>query len=224
MLISWLIILNRGLKIQTLGRYGKSATSKCIIMNEIFRCPWCLKFEEYIKYHDKEWGVPVHDDKTHFEFLILEGAQAGLSWSTILKKREGYRKNFAEFDPEKVARFTEKRMGKILQDPGIVRNKLKVYAAVNNAKHFLNVQKEHGTFDNYIWSFVNHKPIVNKWKTLKEIPATTKESDALSKDLIKRGFKFVGSTVMYAHMQACGLVNDHLSECFRYREVNLKNL
>lgn len=191
-------------------------------MNEIFRCPWCLKFEEYIKYHDEEWGVPVHDDKTHFEFLILEGAQAGLSWSTILKKRAGYRKNFAEFDPEKVARFTEKRLEKILQDPGIVRNKLKVYAAVNNAKHFLNVQKEHGTFDNYIWSFVNHKPIVNQWESLKQIPATTKESDALSKDLIKRGFKFVGSTVMYAHMQACGLVNDHLSECFRYREVNLK--
>ncbi|MCU0367761.1 MAG: DNA-3-methyladenine glycosylase I [Cyclobacteriaceae bacterium] len=191
-------------------------------MNEIFRCPWCLKFEEYIKYHDEEWGVPVHDDKTHFEFLILEGAQAGLSWSTILKKRAGYRKNFAEFDPEKVARFTEKRLEKILQDPGIVRNKLKVYAAVNNAKHFLNVQKEHGTFDNYIWSFVNHKPIVNQWESLKQIPATTKESDALSKDLIKRGFKFVGSTVMYAHLQACGLVNDHLSECFRYREVNLK--
>jgi DNA-3-methyladenine glycosylase I len=193
-------------------------------MNEIFRCPWCLKFEDYIKYHDEEWGVPVHDDRTHFEFLILEGAQAGLSWSTILKKREGYRKNFAEFDPEKVARFTEKRLEKILQDPGIVRNKLKVHAAVNNAKHFLNVQKEHGTFDNYIWSFVNHKPIVNKWKALKQIPATTKESDALSKDLIKRGFKFVGSTVMYAHMQACGLVNDHLSECFRYREVNLKKV
>jgi DNA-3-methyladenine glycosylase I len=193
-------------------------------MNEIFRCPWCLKFEEYIKYHDEEWGVPVHDDRTHFEFLILEGAQAGLSWSTILKKREGYRKNFAEFDPEKVARFTEKRLEKILQDPGIVRNKLKVHAAVNNAKHFLNVQKEHGTFDNYIWSFVNHKPIVNEWKSLKQIPATTKESDALSKDLIKRGFKFVGSTVMYAHMQACGLVNDHLSECFRYHEVNLKKV
>jgi len=193
-------------------------------MNEIFRCPWCLKFEEYIKYHDEEWGVPVHDDKTHFEFLILEGAQAGLSWSTILRKREGYRKNFAEFDPEKVARFTEKRLEKILQDPGIVRNKLKVYAAVNNAKHFLKVQKEYGTFDNYIWSFVNHKPIVNMWKSLKQIPATTKESDTLSKDLIKRGFKFVGSTVMYAHMQACGLVNDHLSECFRYREVNLKKV
>jgi DNA-3-methyladenine glycosylase I len=193
-------------------------------MNEIFRCPWCLKFEEYIKYHDEEWGVPVHDDRTHFEFLILEGAQAGLSWSTILKKREGYRKNFAEFDPEKVARFTEKRLEKILQDTGIVRNKLKVHAAVNNAKHFLNVQKEHGTFDNYIWSFVNHKPIVNEWKSLKQIPATTKESDALSKDLIKRGFKFVGSTVMYAHMQACGLVNDHLSECFRYHEVNLKKV
>ncbi|MBX2964835.1 MAG: DNA-3-methyladenine glycosylase I [Cyclobacteriaceae bacterium] len=183
------------------------------------RCAWCLKFEQYIEYHDKEWGVPVHDDRIHFEFLILEGAQAGLSWATILKKREGYRKAFADFDPEKVARFTEKRLEKILLDPGIVRNRLKVYAAVNNAKRFLEVQKEFGSFSNYIWSFVNGKPIVNKWKTLKQIPATTKESDALSKDLLKRGFKFVGSTVIYAHMQACGLVNDHLVDCFRYKQV-----
>jgi DNA-3-methyladenine glycosylase I len=178
-----------------------------------------MKFEQYVKYHDEEWGVPVHDDKVHFEFLILEGAQAGLSWSTILKKRVGYRKNFAEFDPEKVARYTKKKLDKILQDPGIIRNKLKVYAAVNNAKRFMEVQKEFGSFDKYIWSFVNHKPIINKWKTLKEVPATTKESDALSKDLIKRGFKFVGSTVMYAHMQACGLVNDHLVDCWRYKKV-----
>jgi len=188
-------------------------------MPELFRCPWCLKFEQYIQYHDKEWGVPVHDDRIHFEFLILEGAQAGLSWSMILKKREGYRKNFADFDPIKVARFTEKRVAKILLDPGIVRNKLKVNAAVNNAKRFLDVQKEFGSFDNYIWSFVNHKPIVNKWKSLGQIKPTTKESDALSKDLIKRGFKFVGSTVIYAHMQACGLVNDHLVDCFRYNQV-----
>ena len=159
----------------------------------------------------------MHDDQTHFEFLILEGAQAGLSWSTILKKREGYRENFANFDPEKVARFTEARMEKILQDPGIVRNRLKVYAAVNNAKRFLEVQKEFGSFDKYIWGFVNHKPIVNKRKSLGEITPTTKESDALSKDLIKRGFKFVGSTVIYAHMQACGLVNDHLVDCWRYK-------
>lgn len=188
-------------------------------MSDIFRCPWCLKFEQYIQYHDTEWGVPVHDDRVHFEFLILEGAQAGLSWATILKKREGYRKNFAEFDPVKVARFTEKRVQKILQDPGIVRNKLKVNATVNNAKRFLEVQKEFGGFDKYIWGFVNHKPMVNKWKTLKQVPATTKESDALSKDLINRGFKFVGSTVIYAHMQACGLVNDHLVDCWKYKMV-----
>ena len=186
---------------------------------DLYRCEWCLKFEQYIEYHDKEWGVPVHDDRTHFEFLILEGAQAGLSWSTILKKRDGYRKNFAEFNPVKVARFTEKKIEKILLDPAIIRNRLKVNAAVNNAKRFLEVQKEFGSFDAYIWSFVKGKPIVNKWKSLKEIPATTKESDALSIDLIKRGFKFVGSTVIYAHMQACGLVNDHLVDCFRYKQV-----
>jgi len=191
-------------------------------MAEVFRCPWCLKFDQYIQYHDEEWGTPVHDDRIHFEFLILEGAQAGLSWATILKKREGYRKNFADFNPEKVARFTEKRIEKILQDPGIVRNKLKVAATVNNAKRFLEVQKEFGSFDNYIWQFVNNKPIINKWKTMKHVPATTKESDALSKDLIGRGFKFVGSTVIYAHMQACGLINDHLIDCFRYRSLASK--
>ncbi len=184
---------------------------------DIFRCPWCLKFDQYIQYHDEEWGVPVHDDRVHFEFLILEGAQAGLSWSMILKKREGYHKAFAGFDPVKVARFSEKKLEKILLNPNIVRNRLKVYAAVNNAKRFLEVQKEFGSFDNYIWGFVNHKPIVNKWKTLKQIPAITKESDVLSKNLIKRGFKFVGSTVIYAHMQACGLVNDHLVECWKYK-------
>jgi DNA-3-methyladenine glycosylase I len=188
-------------------------------MADVIRCPWCLGFDQYIKYHDEEWGVPVHDDRKHFEFLILEGAQAGLSWATILKKREGYRKNFADFDPVKVARFTEKRLEKILQDPGIIRNKLKVYAAVNNAKRFLEVQKEFGSFDTYIWGFVGGKPIVNKKRSLKEAVATTKESDALSKDLIKRGFMFVGSTVIYAHMQACGLVNDHLVDCFRYKAV-----
>ena len=186
------------------------------------RCPCCLKFDEYIDYHDKEWGVPVHDDRTHFEFLILEGAQAGLSWSTVLKKREGYRKAFAEFDPVKVSRFTEARVSKILQDPGVIRNKLKVNAAVNNAKRFLEVQKEFGSFDRYIWSFVNNTPIINKWKAESEVPATTKESDALSKDLIKRGFKFVGSTVIYAHMQACGLVNDHLVDCWKYKKVKPK--
>jgi DNA-3-methyladenine glycosylase I len=186
---------------------------------EKIRCSWCLSFDQYIRYHDEEWGVPVHDDRKHFEFLILEGAQAGLSWSTILKKREGYRKNFAEFDPERVAKFTPARIEKILKDPAIIRNKLKVYAAVNNARRFLEVQKEFGSFDKYIWGFVDHEPIKNKWKNHKHAPATTKESDALSKDLIKRGFKFVGSTVIYAHMQACGLVNDHVATCFRYDEV-----
>jgi DNA-3-methyladenine glycosylase I len=188
-------------------------------MKEKIRCGWCLKFDDYIKYHDEEWGIPVHDDRIHFEFLILEGAQSGLSWSTILKKREGYKKNFADFDPVKVARFTQSKIEKILQDPGIVRNKLKVAAAVNNAKRFLEVQKEFGSFDKYIWSFVDGKPIVNKRKTLSEVPATTSESDELSKDLIKRGFKFVGSTVIYAHMQACGLVNDHVIDCWRYKTV-----
>jgi DNA-3-methyladenine glycosylase I len=188
-------------------------------MKEKVRCPWCLGFEQYKEYHDNEWGVPVYDDRVHFEFLILEGAQAGLSWSTILKKREGYRKAFADFDPVKVSKFTEAKLEKILLDPGIVRNKLKVYAAVNNAKRFLEVQKEFGSFNDYIWGFVGGKPLVNKRKSLSEIPATTKESDALSKDLITRGFKFVGSTVIYAHMQACGLVNDHLVDCWKYKKV-----
>ena len=191
-------------------------------MKEKTRCPWCLKFDEYIAYHDNEWGVPVHNDRTHFEFLILEGAQAGLSWATVLKKREGYRKAFADFDPVKVSRFTSARIEKILEDSGIIRNKLKVNSAVNNAKRFLEVQKEFKSFDAYIWSFVNNKPIINKWRSISEIPATTKESDALSKDLIKRGFKFVGSTVMYAHMQACGLVNDHLIDCWKYKKVMQK--
>ncbi|MGC1242805.1 MAG: DNA-3-methyladenine glycosylase I [Chryseosolibacter sp.] len=183
------------------------------------RCGWCLKFDQYIRYHDEEWGMPVHDDRIHFEFLILEGAQAGLSWSTILKKRDGYHKAFAGFDPEKVARFTAARIEKILTDPGIVRNRLKVASAVNNAKRFLEVQKEFGSFDNYIWGFVGGKPINNRRNSLKEVPATTPESDHLSKDLIRRGFKFVGSTVVYAHMQACGLVNDHLVDCWRYKAV-----
>jgi len=188
-------------------------------MDNKIRCPWCLKFEKYIRYHDEEWGVPVHDDMVHFEFLVLEGAQAGLSWSTILNKREGYRKNFAEFDPSKVARFTPARIEKILQDASIVRNRLKVASTVNNAKRFLEIQIEFGTFDKYIWKFVDGETIINKPKHLGAIKPTTKESDALSKDLIKRGFKFVGSTVIYAHMQACGLVNDHLVDCHRYKET-----
>src|SRR6218665_97513 len=188
---------------------------------KIMRCPWCLAFEDYVRYHDEEWGVPVHDDRKHFEFLILEGAQAGLSWATILKKREGYRKNFADFDPVKVARFSETKIEKILTDPGIIRNRLKVKAAVNNAKRFLEVQKEFGSFDKYIWSFVRGKPIVNKLKTLKDAAAASKESDALSKDLRKRGFKFVGSIVMYSHKHACGLVNKHLTNCFNYKQVSV---
>lgn len=186
-------------------------------MKEKTRCTWAEdQFEEYITYHDEEWGVPVHDDRKHFEFLILEGAQAGLSWATVLKKREGYRQSFANFDPEVVATFDEDNILELLQFEGIIRNKLKVRGAVTNAQKFLEVQKEFGSFDTYIWSFVDGKPIVNQWKSMSEVPATSPESDALSKDLKKRGFKFVGSTIMYAHMQACGLVNDHTINCFRF--------
>lgn len=184
------------------------------------RCSWCENsFEAYVEYHDHEWGLPVHDDRKHFEFLILEGAQAGLSWATILKRRDGYRKSFADFDPEKVAQYSDSKCEELLLDPGIIRNRLKVLGAVNNAQKFLEVQREFGTFDKYIWCFVNNKPIVNNWQSMAVVPATTKESDELSKDLKKRGFKFVGSTIMYAHMQACGLVNDHTVDCFRYKEV-----
>ena len=184
------------------------------------RCDWVEgQFPEYIKYHDEEWGVPVHDDKKHFEFLILEGAQAGLSWSTILKRRDGYRNAFADFNVEEVAKFDQNILDTLLLDKGIIRNRLKVYSAATNAKAFIKVQEEFGSFDKYIWPFVNGKPIVNKWQKMSEIQATTKESDALSKDLKKRGFKFVGSTIIYAHMQACGLVNDHTTDCFRYREI-----
>jgi DNA-3-methyladenine glycosylase I len=177
------------------------------------RCSWCLGSREYIAYHDEEWGKPVHDDRVFFEFLTLEGAQAGLSWSTILAKRANYRKAFANFDPAKVARFTPARVEKLLGDPGIVRNRLKVAGTVKNAKAFLGVQKEFGSFDAYVWRFVGGKPIVNRPKDGKGVPATTPESDALSKDLKKRGFTFVGSTIMYAFMQATGLVDDHIVGC-----------
>ena len=177
------------------------------------RCPWCLGSPEYMAYHDDEWGRPVHDDRVFFEFLILEGAQAGLSWSTILRKRENYRKAFAQFDPVKVARFTPAKVKKLLLDPGIVRNRLKVEGTVRNAKAFLAVQKEFGSFDKYVWRFVGGKPIVNRPKALKQVPASTRESDALAKDLKKRGFTFVGSTIMYAFMQATGLVDDHIVGC-----------
>jgi len=188
------------------------------------RCEWCLGSANYIEYHDKEWGKPVHDDRTHFEFLILEGAQAGLSWSTILNKREGYRKAFKEFDPDKVARITEAEVEELLQFEGIVRNRLKVNSAVTNAQKFLEVQEEFGSFDAYIWQFVEGRPIINAWDSLSQIPATSGESDALSKDLKKRGFKFVGSTIIYAHMQACGLINDHIVSCFRYTELTRNQL
>ncbi|MEQ9264679.1 MAG: DNA-3-methyladenine glycosylase I [Balneolaceae bacterium] len=189
-------------------------------MDSLIRCEWAVgQFEAYEIYHDEEWGVPVHDDRKHFEFLILEGAQAGLSWATILKRREGYREAFADFDPNIVATYSEEKIQELLLFEGIIRNKLKVRGAVTNAQKFLEVQKEFGSFDAYIWSFVGGKPIVNSWKSMGDVPATTAESDALSKDLKKRGFKFVGSTIMYAHMQACGLVNDHTVDCFRYREV-----
>jgi DNA-3-methyladenine glycosylase I len=186
---------------------------------ELEPCEWALSGNElYRRYHDEEWGVPVRDDRRQFEFLTLESAQAGLSWACILNKREGYRRAFADFDPEKVARFTEKRIAKILEDPGIVRNKLKVAAAVNNARLFLAVQEEFDGFAKYIWRFVGGKPIQNRWAAKGHVPATTPESDALSKDLKQRGFKFVGSTIIYAHMQATGMVNDHTLGCFRHKQ------
>lgn len=183
---------------------------------KVKRCAWAENSSlEYIEYHDKEWGVPVYDDKVQFEFLVLEGAQAGLSWSTILNKRAGYRKLFADFDVQKVARFTPRRVEKMLQDPAIVRNRLKVESAVSNARAFIKVQKEFGSFSDYIWGFVDGKPIQNRFRKDSDVPATSPESDLLSKDLKKRGFRFVGSTIMYAHMQATGLVNDHVTSCFR---------
>jgi len=184
------------------------------------RCGWVGESNPLmLEYHDREWGVPIHDDRKHFEFLVLEGAQAGLSWSIVLNKREGYRRAFSEFDPNKVARYTEKRVQKLLLDPGIIRNRQKIEAAVRNARAFLAVQNEFGGFDAYSWRFVGGQPIVNRWKVMKQIPATSAEYDAFSKDLKQRGFSFVGSTVIYAHMQAVGMVNDHLVDCFRYREV-----
>lgn len=189
-------------------------------MAELKRCGWVTNtFEEYIKYHDEEWGKPIHDDLIHFEFLILESAQAGLSWSTVLRKRDGYRKAFADFDVAKVAKYDDAKIEELVQNPEIVRNRMKIVAAVNNAKRFIEVQNEFGSFDKYIWGFVNHQVIVNKWTNYKDAPATTSESDALAKDLKKRGFKFLGSTTIYAHMQAVGMINDHTVDCFRYKEV-----
>ena len=185
------------------------------------RCPWPSDDKLMIKYHDKEWGVPLHNDKKLFEFLILEGFQAGLSWRTILHKRENFRKAFDNFDYNKVAKYNNRKINSLLKDAGIIRNKLKIDGAITNAKEFLKVRKEFGTFDKYIWSFVNNKPIQNNFKSLKEIPAKTKLSDMISDDLRERGFKFVGSMIIYAHMQATGMVNDHMLSCFRHQEILL---
>lgn len=190
------------------------------MVKERKRCAWVKESEPiYIDYHDKEWGVPIFDDQLLFEFLILEGAQAGLSWLTVLKKRENYRRAFYHFDVEKIARFTPRKVEKLLLDPGLIRNQLKINATITNAKAYLQLQKEHGSFSHYLWHFVEGLPIRNHWKKLSEIPAATDISDVLSKDLKKRGFKFVGSTICYAFMQAVGIVNDHTTDCFRYKEV-----
>jgi DNA-3-methyladenine glycosylase I len=186
------------------------------------RCAWVNANDPLMsRYHDREWGVPVHEDRKHFEFLVLEGAQAGLSWSIVLRKREGYRRAFSRFDPERVARYTEKRVRKLTLDPAIIRNRLKIESAVRNAKSFLAIQEEFGSFDAYCWRFVDGRPRLNRWKAARQIPATSPESDVFSKDLKRRGFRFVGSTAIYAHMQAVGMVNDHLVDCFRYREIGV---
>src|SRR5215510_15480193 len=184
------------------------------------RCAWVSGADALmLDYHDREWGVPVHDDRKHFEFLVLEAAQAGLSWAIVLRKREGYWRAFSEFDPQKVARYTDKRIDKLTLDPSIIRNRMKIEAAVRNAREFVAIQDEFGSFDAYCWRFVDGRPRLNRWKRMSDIPATSAESDAFSKDLKKRGFSFVGSTVIYAHMQAVGMVNDHLVDCFRYPVV-----
>ena len=186
---------------------------------EIHRCQWCLSDPIYIKYHDEEWGVPVHDDKKLFEFLVLEGAQAGLSWLTVLKRRQGYKEAFCNFDVNRVAMLKDKDVQRLLKNERIIRNKSKIAASITNARAFIEIQEKFGSFDKYSWQFVDGRPLINKRKTLKDIPPTTKESDAFSKDLKQRGFKFVGSTIIYAHMQAVGMVNDHLTTCFRYRAL-----
>ncbi|HXZ35627.1 MAG TPA: DNA-3-methyladenine glycosylase I [Thermodesulfobacteriota bacterium] len=183
------------------------------------RCEWSGSDPLYLEYHDREWGVPLHDDRRLFEMLILEGAQAGLSWITILKKREAFREAFDSFDPSRVARFDGRKVRELLSNRGIIRNRLKIQSAVQNARAFLEIREEFGTFDRYVWQFVGNSPIHNRWKKLQEIPARTKESDALSRDLKKRGFKFVGSTICYAFMQAVGMLNDHVIDCFRYGEI-----
>lgn len=186
---------------------------------EKFRCPWCLGFEKYIQYHDEEWGVPVYNDKKHFEFLVLESAQAGLSWSTVLNKREGYHQAFEGFDYYKVAQFSSDKIEKILTDPNIIRNRKKVEAAVHNAGKFIEIQQNYGSFSGYLWDYVDGKPIQNRWRNLSDIPASTDLSHKISTDLKRRGFKFLGSTIIYSHLQATGIVNDHLVQCFRHQEV-----
>lgn len=186
------------------------------------RCEWCGNDSLYIRYHDKEWGVPVHSDKKLFEFLILEGAQAGLSWITVLKKRTAYRKAFDNFDFNKIAKYKEAKIKKLLKDEGIIRNELKIRSTVKNAKAFLEIRKQFGTFNKYIWSYVEQKPLQNNWKTIKQIPAKTPLSDEIAKDLKHRGMSFVGSTIIYAYMQAIGMVNDHVTSCYRYVELNNK--
>jgi DNA-3-methyladenine glycosylase I len=181
------------------------------------RCPWCGTDELYVKYHDEEWGVPVHDDKKHFEFLVLESAQAGLSWITVLRKRENYRAAYDNFDYKKVSEYDENKIEELLQNPGIIRNRRKIEASINNAKNFISIQNEFGSFDKYIWRFVNNKPVDNKLENISEAQATSELSDTVSKDLKTRGFKFLGSTIIYAHLQATGLINDHLTSCFRYK-------
>jgi len=183
------------------------------------RCPWCEGNDLYMQYHDQEWGVPVFDDQKQFEFLVLESAQAGLSWLTVLKKRENYRAAYVGFDPIKVAAYDQAKVEELINNPGIIRNRKKIEASINNAKLFLELQKEFGSFCNYLWGFVNNQPIINNFAVMAEVPATTELSDRISKDLKKRGFKFLGSTIIYAHMQAVGLVNDHLTTCFRHQEV-----
>ena len=186
------------------------------------RCDWADRSELEQSYHDHEWGVEIHDDRTLFEFLVLEGAQAGLSWSTILRKREGYRRAFDNFDARKISNYSEKTVSRLLTNPKIIRNRLKINAAITNARAFLQVQKEFGSFDRYIWQFVGGRPIRNAWKTMTDIPASTPESEAMSRDLQKRGFKFVGPTICYSFMQAVGMVNDHVVDCFRYKELKNK--
>jgi DNA-3-methyladenine glycosylase I len=184
------------------------------------RCAWVNPADLLmVEYHDREWGVPVHDDRKHFEFLVLEGAQAGLSWSTVLRKREGYRRAFSHFDPQEVARYTDARIEELVLDPSIIRNRQKIAATIRNARQFLAIQDEFGSFDAYAWSFVDGRPVLNRRKATRDVPATSSQSDAFSKDLKSRGFSFVGSTVIYAHMQAVGMVNDHLIDCFRYNEL-----